>query len=572
MRNTVSLCMICKNEISNLGILLDQVCPILEQIVVVDTGSTDGTIELIKDKQLVYPNLELHHFEWVKDFSKARNFSFSLANQEYILFLDCDDQIDPVALKKFKDEFLTDTNVDCWILDYIYASFPDGTPQLVLGRERFVRRSLNPQWVGAIHETIAIHNFRQKNYSDLKVVHNRNGKIIDYNRNIDILATEFEKNPNDPRTAYYYGKELFDRVDPKGLEILKHYLNLDGKYWDDAVNAQFRLACDDLVNNRLDEVYNRASQIYILDTSRERAEYYWLMGSIEQKIKNYNSAIRWYKICLEVNPESPRVVNREYYSWNPIHRLSECYLEIGDIDNAITYYDRLHNLVGSDHINSLRNKIIAFFKPINGLIILDYLKLRGDSYHIERRPQHLGAFADGVIDDLYMDCFAEVLKPRGFYWHVSPMGFPDSSLCQTISEETYINSSNKGAVINNSIRCLSQAPTICIPNGDADFGPYRIRMRNLRNSLIKNGQRVVSSPNPDCIYISQRLDNKICKYNILDVCEWLPHSDYNEYGIKYADMVACSSPLLTELMKKKFPNKKVVCIEDHVDMVDREWL
>lgn len=66
-------------------------------MIIVDTGSTDGTLELIKKKQLQYPNLELHHFEWVKDFSKARNYSFSFATQEWILWLDGDDQVSQVA-------------------------------------------------------------------------------------------------------------------------------------------------------------------------------------------------------------------------------------------------------------------------------------------------------------------------------------------------------------------------------------------------------------------------------------------------------------------------------------------
>lgn len=565
MSNTVSLCMICKNEISNLGILLDQVCPVLEQVVIVDTGSTDGTLELIKEKQIQYPNLELHHFAWIKDFSAARNYSFSFAKNSWTLWVDADDQIDPKDLKHFKDNYLNDPNVDCWILDYIYASFPDGTPQMVLGRERFIRTNSNAQWHGAIHETCLIHNLRQRNYDALKVIHNRNGKVIDYNRNVDILASEFEKNPRDPRTAYYYGKELFDRIDPKGLEILKHYLTLDGKYWDDCVGAQSRLAFDDLVHNRFDEAFNRASQIYILDSSRERAEYYWIMGSVEQKLGNFLSATRWYKICLEVNPASPRVVNREYYSWNPTQRLSECYLALGNIDNAMLYYDKMHDLIGER--KELKDKIVEFFKPKNGLIMLDYLKLRTDSYHLTYEPKNINIeFADGIISERHSNSLEKLLKPRGFYWHSFEQ--TETSKCQIISLASY-----NGVTIYNSIKCIESSLLFYIQDGDVDFGPYRIRMRNLRNSLIKNGYKVTnSSSDANCTHIAQRLVNKYCKYNVLDVCEWLPDNDYSAYGIQYADMIACSSPLLAELLQEKFPNKKVSCVEDHVDMLDGEWL
>ncbi len=572
--STVSVCMICKNEISNIGILLDQICPVVEQVVIVDTGSTDGTLEVLEHKQGMYSNLQVEHFKWVEDFSKARNYSFSFATQDYILFLDCDDQIDSEALNNFKNNELNDPEVDCWILDYVYSSFPDGTPQMVLGRERFVRRSLNPKWIGAIHETIGIWGFRQKTSDKLKVIHNRNGKVIDYDRNIRILASEFEKDPKDARTAYYYGKELFDRVDPKGLEVLKHYLTLEGKYWDDVVNAQFRLACDDLVNNRLDEAYNRASQIYILDTSRERAEYYWLMGSIEQKILNYKSAIRWYNMCLDLNPESPRVVNKEYYTWNPLMRISECYLALGDINNVIERFDKLVNQVGKPATEKLRKEIVAYFKPINGLVIFDYLKIRSDSYHLTTRSDKLGEFVDGIIDEVYIDSMSNLLKPKGFYWHLRDKGRFDDS-CQTISKETYMSSDSSGAEIYNSIKVEQSLPYFYIPEGDTNFGPYRIRLRNLRNSLIKNGYKVYDH-NPksaaNCIFISNRLEQKYYTHNILDVCEWLPESDYSSFGIQHADLVVCSSPLLADLMQTKFPNKKVTCVEDHVDMVDREWL
>ena len=91
--------------------------------------------------------------------------------------------------------------------------------------------------------------------------------------------------------------------------------------------------------------------------------------------------------------------------------------------------------------------------------------------------------------------------------------------------------------------------------------------------LIKNGYEVLRSANEgEGVYISQRLTNQYYKYNILDICEWLPYSNYNEYGINLADMVVCSSPLLADLMSQKFPNKKVSYVEDHVDMIDKEWL
>ena len=87
---TISLCMIVKNEEDTLPRCLESVGGLVEEIIVVDTGSDDRT----KEAALEY-GAKVYDFPWVEDFSKARNFSFSKATQQYCLWLDADDVIDP---------------------------------------------------------------------------------------------------------------------------------------------------------------------------------------------------------------------------------------------------------------------------------------------------------------------------------------------------------------------------------------------------------------------------------------------------------------------------------------------
>lgn len=85
---TISLCMIVKDEEQVLERCLDSVKELVDEIVIVDTGSTDAT----KDIAARYTD-RLFHFEWNHDFSAARNFSFRQATQDYILWLDADDEL-----------------------------------------------------------------------------------------------------------------------------------------------------------------------------------------------------------------------------------------------------------------------------------------------------------------------------------------------------------------------------------------------------------------------------------------------------------------------------------------------
>ncbi len=586
MSNTVSLCMICKNEKTNIAQLLDIVCPVLDEVIVVDTGSEDGTVDILYEKSNQYNNLIIDHFGWVKNFSAARNYAFSKASKDWILWLDCDDLIDQAELKKFKDNFLDDPNVDCWILEYIYSRYPKGEPQTVLGRERFLRRSKSPKWIGAIHEVIDISGYRTRNYEPLKVIHNQQGKIIDYNRNVDILASEFEKNPNDPRTAYYYGKELFDRVDPKGLEILRHFIGLaDGQWvwYDDHCNALARLAFDDIVHDRFTDALNKADKIYHLDSSRLRAEGYWIYGRVEQRLGNYKIAIRWFERCLDGQPPSPAVINREYYTWNPAYQMSECYCELNDFDNSVKCFDEVVKTIPANNpmLKKLEDKIFNKFFNGKELVILENctVTVRQDSVKTKYLLSNNSSFGVGKFDGLVttvanFDKCLKLLKPRGFLWATNSMGSPvyDDSF-------GYLGTASfNGNVFHNYVKADTTLPRFYVHDGDWDFGPYRLRLGQLQHSLIKNGYPLSKQGHPvRGIEVSYCVSQNLNHYNqgdikILDVCEWLPFSDYKSVGVELADMISCSSPMLAKLMKEKFPDKRIFCVEDHVDFTEQEWL
>ena len=96
--NTLSLCMIVKNEEDVIGRCLECVSDIFDEIIVVDTGSEDKTRDIVKKY-----TKNLYYFKWIEDFAAARNYAFSKATKDYIMWLDADDIILDKDKEKIKE-------------------------------------------------------------------------------------------------------------------------------------------------------------------------------------------------------------------------------------------------------------------------------------------------------------------------------------------------------------------------------------------------------------------------------------------------------------------------------------
>ena len=95
---TISLCMIVKNEEKVLGRCLESAAGLVDEMVIVDTASTDAT----RAVALSYTD-RVYDFPWRDDFAAARNFAFSKGRMEYLLWLDADDVLLPADREAFLD-------------------------------------------------------------------------------------------------------------------------------------------------------------------------------------------------------------------------------------------------------------------------------------------------------------------------------------------------------------------------------------------------------------------------------------------------------------------------------------
>lgn len=102
----LSCCILVKNEIDNLADCLASVRDVVDEMVVLDTGSTDGTPDLARSL-----GADVYSFEWCDDFAIARNVSLTYATGDWVLVLDADERLNPAIAPRLRDSMAVDDHL-----------------------------------------------------------------------------------------------------------------------------------------------------------------------------------------------------------------------------------------------------------------------------------------------------------------------------------------------------------------------------------------------------------------------------------------------------------------------------
>ncbi len=149
---TFSCCMIVKNESKVLARCLDSIADLMDEIIIVDTGSTDNTKEIAAR----YTD-KIYDFAWTDDFSAARNFSFSKAAMDYIYAPDADEYLDEenhrqlALVKEYMDPAIE-------IVQMMYHTVSENTVLNITDeyRPKLFKRLRSFTWIDPIHETVRL--------------------------------------------------------------------------------------------------------------------------------------------------------------------------------------------------------------------------------------------------------------------------------------------------------------------------------------------------------------------------------------------------------------------------------
>ncbi len=213
----ISLCMIVRDEERVLDACLRSIVPWVDEVIVVDTGSTDRTVEIAQRH-----GARVFHFPWCDDFSAARNESLRHATGDWILWMDADDTIPEACGRNLRDlAFLAEERMTGFLMQVHIPPAPGEHGFTVVDHVKLFRNRPELQFEGRIHEQIleAIHRYGGRvERSDLYVVHSGydyspEGQQKKRERDLRLLHKDLEERPDHPFVLFNIGMTAFHLED-----------------------------------------------------------------------------------------------------------------------------------------------------------------------------------------------------------------------------------------------------------------------------------------------------------------------------------------------------------------------
>lgn len=324
----ISLCMIVRNEENSLPRCLTSVGAIADEIIIVDTGSTDRTKEIARSYGAV-----IYDFTWIDDFSAARNFAFSKATKEYIFWLDADDYLkndDHVRFMELKANF--PDHIDSVNMQYNLAFDGEGNVITSLRRNRLIRRSCNFKWIGPVHEYLEVYGPSYS--SDVCITHEKDKVYTDRNLRI-YRKREAEGEQFSPRDQYYYANELRDHgIYEEACRYYEQFLQGGLGWIEDNYQACLRLAeCRERLGDREGAFEDLCRT---LQYDKPRPEFCCRIGDWHVEKGQLLPAVYWYELAIRLpwNNDSMGVRNEAFSTWVPNLQLALCYDRLGQHEQA----------------------------------------------------------------------------------------------------------------------------------------------------------------------------------------------------------------------------------------------
>lgn len=342
---SVSLCMIVKNEEDCLPRCLNSVRDIVNEMIVVDTGSTDRTVEFAKSL-----GAKVYYYKWNDNFSDARNYSMSKANCDWILIMDADDELeseDKWKLLNITENRIVGANAYCGRTLCYFGDVPDNNSIITNMNIRLIRNYSGCKFAGSIHEQIVLGsadsgnpygivaaNIRFRHYGYLSSVIAAKNK---HNRNITLIEKELQVNPQNAFMLFNMGNEYYAKREYKTAMdyYMRSYQLFDPQPGYSPMLLIRIIMCHESLGtgNKIFPYVELGLHYYPHFTDFE-----FLRGNELLREKKMLQATRAYKKCLKMGEPS---INMNSIvgvgTFKPHYALSTIYTAIGEYNQAIQH-------------------------------------------------------------------------------------------------------------------------------------------------------------------------------------------------------------------------------------------
>lgn len=364
----ISACIIAKNEEKNIETCFESLRTIVDEIVLVDTGSTDDTIAIAEKY-----NAKIYSYSWKNDFAAAKNYAIDQARGEWIIFLDADEYFSDESIQSVK-KYILDINKDinCQAIGVKIINIDtDREDQEIssFSNVRIFRNQSNIKYKNAVHEELF-------NTNGVVNIYMLSGKIVVYHtgysshivetklkRNLELILEDIKEHGEQAKhyrylCDCYHGLHEYEKAIKYGRLHIASEKNSFGNE-----NIVHSKVIDSLIRNASDPKEIKAEIKKAIIEFPDSPEFYSEYGRCAWQEKEYQIALDYYLKSLDVYNSKRK---KSYVAESFLGKLSNVYFAIGELyllknekEKAIAFY--------AESLLQYRYNAIVF-KRIYGLI------------------------------------------------------------------------------------------------------------------------------------------------------------------------------------------------------------
>lgn len=331
--HTLSLCMIVKNEEEFLGQCLESVHDVVDEMIIVDTGSTDRTVEIAESY-----GAKVYHHPWQGSFSEARNYGLQFATCDWILQLDADEALEREDIPLLK-KTIQSNRYDV-VFVKILNEFKESCT--VHYFQRLFRRG-KAVYAGIVHNQLV---YRGNDLvTEIRVFHygynlSKEKMAAKHGRTETLLLKQLEEDPTNPFHYQNYVRIL--RAQRKFEEGVRAGRKAMVVCRDRMEDYHFQMIAFDTTNCLMGLGRAEEAEMLCRRVLKEHPDnmdiLYVLAGSLNKQ-KRYQEAVEAYRRYLTINEKTtglnPQLI---YDTYSMAHKawalISNCCFEMGDLQGA----------------------------------------------------------------------------------------------------------------------------------------------------------------------------------------------------------------------------------------------